>query len=157
MSTLTLGVCLALAASLAPGTEPAPAAASLPSGAVFVPVQAFALAWTHSIEKTRWQEDYRVLRDGQGTPRLRLEQARIQGSGAGMEPPADAVLKNGWYHYRPAVLPLGLLRLTRSPHTPDYDWCDNTAGPNETCRPLEQWLPSDGGITLLWPCLGPQS
>jgi len=43
------------------------------------------LRWTHSIEKTTWEEVWQ--RDGAG---LLLTEARIEGSGAGMEPPPDA-------------------------------------------------------------------
>lgn len=141
-----LGVCLALAASLAPGVEPS-AQGPAPAGAVFVPGNAFTLAWTHSIEKTRWEEDYRVRRGADGVPALRLTAARVRGSGAGMEPPAGAVLRHGWYEYRPAEQPRGALRLTRSGYTADYEWCESGR-----CRPLGALLPSDGGVTLLWAC-----
>ncbi|MBX3654204.1 MAG: DUF1850 domain-containing protein [Ramlibacter sp.] len=134
------GVCLALAAALAGGPAPAP---------VFVPVQRFTLAWTHSIEKIRWEEDYAV--DRASSPRLRATAARIHGSGAGMEPPDDAVLRNGWYEYTPTTPPLQVLRLTRSPYTADYDWCVGGR-----CQPLSRLLPSDGGVTLLWPCDDPR-
>lgn len=67
---------------------------------VSLPLQHFTLAWTHSIEKIRWEEDYRMV----GT-HLQLVEARIRGSGAGMEPPDGAVLKNGVWHYQP-TLPL---------------------------------------------------
>ena len=43
------------------------------------------------------------------------------------------------------------MRLTRSRYTPDYSWCAQGR-----CRPLGELLPSDGGITLLWPCHGPK-
>ena len=59
-------------------------------------VAAFTLAWTHSIEKVEWQEDWRVTAQG-----LELEQARVKGSGAGMEPPADARLVGGWFQWQP--------------------------------------------------------
>ncbi len=62
-------------------------------------VTAFTLSWTHSVERTRWEEDWRILPDA----RLELVEARIKGSGAGMEPPADAVLKDGWYVYAPKL------------------------------------------------------
>jgi hypothetical protein len=45
-----------------------------------LPVANFTLAWNHSIEKIRWEEDYRVTAQG-----LVLEQARVRGNGAGME------------------------------------------------------------------------
>jgi hypothetical protein len=59
-------------------------------------IAAFTLAWTHSIEKVDWQEDWRVTPQG-----LELVQARVKGSGAGMEPPSDARLVDGWFQWRP--------------------------------------------------------
>ena len=94
--------------------------------AATLPLQAFTLAWTHSIEKIRWEEDYRIV-----DRRLVLTEARIKGSGAGMEPPADAVLKNGVWHYRPALAPLEALRLSHSPYAAGYEICSNAR-----CRPL---------------------
>ena len=41
-------------------------------------VTAFTLAWTHSVEHVRWQEDWRVTPAG-----LELTAARVEGSGAG--------------------------------------------------------------------------
>jgi hypothetical protein len=60
----------------------------------------FTLSWTHSVEKTAWEEDWIVSTAG-----LELAAARVKGSGAGMEPPADAVLLSGWWHYRPSRAP----------------------------------------------------
>jgi len=91
-----------------------------------LPLSAFTLAWTHSIEKIRWEEDYRIV-----DSRLVLEEARIRGSGAGMEPPADAQIRNGVWHYRPNLPPLEQLRLTHSPYTAGYEIC--SAG---GCKPL---------------------
>ena len=59
-------------------------------------IAAFTLAWTHSIEKVDWQEDWRVTPQG-----LELVQARVKGSGAGMEPPPDARLVDGWFQWQP--------------------------------------------------------
>jgi hypothetical protein len=83
-----------------------------------LPATEFTLAWTHSVENTRWEERYRV--DGH---RLRLIEARIQGSGAGMEPPPEATLANGWWTWQPAADSLPELRLTLSSFTRDYDVC----------------------------------
>ncbi len=83
-----------------------------------LPLQSFTLAWTHSIEKVRWEEDYRI-EAGQ----LRLTEARIHGSGAGMEAPDGAVLHDGVWHYRPPLDSLPRLRLTRSDYVPDYEVC----------------------------------
>lgn len=94
--------------------------------ALRLPLPAFTLAWTHSIEKVRWEEDYRL--DGD---RLVLVEARIRGSGAGMEPPEGAVLRDGVWHYRPALPPLPALTLRRSAYVADYDICSEGR-----CRPL---------------------
>ena len=61
-------------------------------------VTAFTLSWTHSVEKTRWEEDWRVTPAG-----LEIVEASVKGSGAGMEPPEGAVLKDGWWVYRPKI------------------------------------------------------
>ncbi|WP_394888934.1 DUF1850 domain-containing protein [Mesorhizobium sp. AaZ16] len=61
---------------------------------------AFTLSWTHSVEKTRWEEDWRITPAG-----LKMVEARIKGSGAGMEPPQDARLEDGWWVYVPEIPP----------------------------------------------------
>jgi hypothetical protein len=99
-------------------------------GAVLA-VKAFTLTWIHSIEKIRWEEDWRIEDRA-----LVLTEARIRGSGAGMEPPEGAVLKNGIWHYRPRLPPQSVLRLTHSPHAAGYTLC--TAA---VCRPLADHLP----------------
>ena len=144
MNAATLGVCLMLAAQADPGANRQPPATAV--GVRFVPVTQFTLAWTHSIEKTRWEEDYRVVQQ-RGAPALVLDRARIQGSGAGMDPPPGALRHGAWYEYVPTTQPDGALRLTRSEFTPDFDWC--VAG---DCHPLGRLLPSDDGVTLLWAC-----
>lgn len=135
-----LGVCLALLAS-GPHAQP-----------VFVPTAHFTLAWTHSIEKVRWEEDYAIERSDnpERRPVLKALSARVRGSAAGMEPPDDAVLLNGWYEYQPQTWSPQGLRLTRSIYTADYQWCVNGH-----CEPLGRWLPSDGDITVLTPCEAP--
>ena len=60
---------------------------------VALALQTFTIAWAHSIEKIRWEEDYRV----EGTM-LRLVEARIRGDGAGMEPPPGSRFENGVWH-----------------------------------------------------------
>ena len=104
--------------------------------------QSFTLAWTHSIEKVRWEEDYRIE-----AGRLHLVEARIQGSAAGMEPPPDARLENGWWHYAPAQAWLDELRLTRSPYARDYELCVGGR-----CRSLAKIAPQAEGITRVYPC-----
>lgn len=131
-----LGVCLSLAAALQGAPE------------VFAPVTEFTLAWTHSIEKVRWEEDYAVELDAHThQPVLHATAARIKGSAAGMEPPDDAVLRHGWYFYTPSIKYPAELRLTRSEFTPDYDWCVHGS-----CQSMSNLIASDAGITRAIAC-----
>jgi hypothetical protein len=140
LSGAALGICLALAGGPAAADEGA---------AVFVATQRFTLAWTHSIERVRWEEDYEVrAASAHAAPVLHAVMSRVRGSAAGMEPGPDAVLRDGWYHYRPAQREHAQLWLTRSAYTADYELCLDGAA----CRPLAAWLPSDGWRTRLWPC-----
>lgn len=70
---------------------------------------AFTLSWTHSVEKVRWEENWRVTPAG-----LEIVEARVKGSGAGMEPPDDAVFEDGWWVYAPNVPPRPSLTLAAS-------------------------------------------
>lgn len=99
-----------------------------------VPVASFTLAWTHSIEKTRWEEDWQI--EGR---QLRIHEARIMGSGAGMEPPDGAWLKAGVWHYHPKTAPNDQFLLSHSPHTGGYELCIA-----RDCRPLAGLLPGIG-------------
>jgi hypothetical protein len=72
-------------------------------------VAAFTLSWTHSVEKTRWQESWRLTPAG-----LQVVEARVQGSGAGMDPPDGSIFQNGWWVYRPKVAPQQRLVLAAS-------------------------------------------
>lgn len=117
--------------------------------AVSLPLQTFTLAWTHSIEKIRWEEDYRVV-----GRRLELVEARVRGFGAGMEPPEGAVLKHGVWHYKPPLPLQERLRLARSPFTADYSLCWQGA-----CRPMADVAgPADTISTLeIFPCEVPSA
>ncbi|WP_348528996.1 DUF1850 domain-containing protein [Mesorhizobium australicum] len=76
---------------------------------VMVALSAFTLAWTHSVEKVRWEEDW-VLSDAG----LRIVEARVKGSGAGMEIPDGAVLRDGAWRYTPTLAPREALLLAQS-------------------------------------------
>lgn len=78
----------------------------------------FTLSWSHSVERSAWQEDWRLT--GQG---LEIVEARIQGSGAGMEPPEGAVFSGGWWRYKPDVEPLDQLRLAASTAVEPWQLC----------------------------------
>jgi len=112
--------------------------------AVTLPLQAFTLGWTHSIEKIRWEEDYRIV-----DLRLQLVEARIRGTGAGMEAPTGAILKDGVWHYRPALPPLKRLHLARSGYVADYEMCWDGV-----CHPMAEIAgPVGAGSVLdIYPC-----
>jgi hypothetical protein len=82
-----------------------------------LPAAEFTLAWEHSVQKTRWEEHYRI--DGDD---LVLVEARVAGTGAGMEPPASATLRGGVWTWRPRIR-LPEIRLTHSGYTRDYTLC----------------------------------
>jgi hypothetical protein len=89
---------------------------------------AFTLAWTHSVEKIEWQEDWRVGRDG-----LELAQARVKGSGAGMEPPPEARLVNTWFQWQPHRPPLQEVVLGNSGVAGEWRICGD-----RRCRTLSE-------------------
>jgi len=111
---------------------------------VALATNAFTLAWTHSIEKIRWKGDY-CVENG----RLRLVEARIAGSGAGMEPPPGSRLQGGIWHYDPKLPPLEQLRLTHSDYTTGYELCFDAR-----CAPLAQYAPkaASGDVIALSTC-----
>jgi len=93
-------------------------------------VAAFMLSWVHSAERTEWQEDWQVLPQG-----LAMTQARVKGSGAGMEPPADAKLSDGWFRWTPHLAPLPQLVLGNSAMAGEWKICAN-----ERCQSLSDIL-----------------
>jgi hypothetical protein len=122
----------------------AAAALCMAAGAMQInlPVRSFTLRWQHSIEKVAWAEDYEVAGAW-----LHLSQARIRGSGAGMEPPPGATLIDGVWHYRLDNPWRREIVLARSEYVPDYELCIQGK-----CRPLTYWLPIAAGATTLTPC-----
>lgn len=77
--------------------------------AVTIAAAAFTLSWTHSVEKVRWEEDWRLTAAG-----LQIVEARVKGTGAGMEIPEGAVLKDGAWAYAPKLPPQRKIVLARS-------------------------------------------
>ena len=110
-----------------------------------VPTADFTLAWTHTIEKIRWEEVYRVTPDG-----LLLGEARVKGSGAGMEIPDGAELRDGTWHYQRQLPPLQPLRLGRTPEAGDFQLCFD-----QRCHAMSEWLgppKADRPALELWSC-----
>jgi hypothetical protein len=108
-----------------------------------LPVDSFTLAWQHSIEKTRWEERYRV--DGD---KLVLVEARVEGSGAGMEPAPGATLVNGAWTWQPNR-PVAELRLTESSFAEDYELCAQSR-----CAPLRERVGAldEGAVVVVRGC-----
>ena len=107
----------------------------------------FTLAWTHTIEKLRWEEDYK-LRGAE----IWLREARVQGSGVGMEPAPDARRVGDFWAYRPSSPPLAELRLARQRGLEDWQLCHRGQ-----CRPLTDLLGASHGtvdLVILRPCEG---
>ncbi|MDE2378658.1 MAG: DUF1850 domain-containing protein [Bradyrhizobium sp.] len=108
---------------------------------------AFTLVWTHSIEKIDWQEDWRVTAGG-----LQLVQARVKGSGAGMEPPPEARLVDGWFQWRPHRPPMPEVVLGNSGAAGEWRLCHDGS-----CRTLSEILghPVGANVTRMTACNGP--
>lgn len=125
------------------------AALCLAAGALHarLPLKSFTLRWQHSIEKIEWAEDYDVVGSW-----LVLTQARIRGSGAGMDPPPNAQLVDGVWHYRLADPWRHAVVLARSEFVPDYELCIEGAG----CQRLWHWVPVGAGTTTLSACTMPR-
>ena len=62
---------------------------------------AFTLMWTHSVQKTQWQEDWTVENG-----RLAITEARIEGLGAGMDAPEGSTFDGHWWRWRPTIAPV---------------------------------------------------
>jgi hypothetical protein len=105
---------------------------------------AFTLAWTHSVEKVEWQEDWRVTPAG-----LELIEARVKGSAAGMEPPPEARLINGWFQWQPKPAPLPELMLGNSSATGEWRLCATGQ-----CRTLSDIFnhPIGANVTVMRGC-----
>ena len=107
-------------------------------------VSAITLAWTHSVEKTLWEEDWRAAPAG-----LELVEARVQGSGAGMEPPPDARLVDGAWRWRPSLGPQRQVVMRRSGATADWRIC--IAG---QCRDMSSYVPAEADPVVMTICDG---
>ena len=116
----------------------------LMAGSVAVPLLAGAvtIAWTHSVERIVWEEDWRRTPTG-----IELVEARVRGMGAGMEPPAEARLVGGAWAWRPALPGQPAVVMRRSGATADWRVC--VAG---NCRPMGAYVPADADPVVLTGC-----
>lgn len=116
----------------------------LAAGALVVALGAseITLSWRHSVEKTLWQEVWRAAPDG-----LVLAEARVQGSGAGMDPPQGATLSDGFWRWTPTLPALREVVMRRSGATADWQVC--IAG---RCAPIDRYLPEEADPVALRRC-----
>ena len=101
---------------------------------------AFTLVWTHSIAKVDWQEDWRVTPAG-----LELVQARVKGTGPGMEPPPEARLVDGWFQWQPQRAPMKEVVLGNSGAAGEWRLCHDGAcktRPAQNARSSRSSLPA---------------
>ena len=106
-------------------------------------LETFSLSWTHSVERTEWREDWRLTEAG-----LVVESAAISGSGAGMEVPDGAVLRDGAWHYRPMLPPQAQVTFADAGRgAGDWRLCGH-----EVCRDVGDLVPSRGGHFTLRAC-----
>ena len=106
-------------------------------------VTSFTLLWAHSVQKTSWEEDWQVRPNG-----LKLVAARVQGHGAGMEPPAGARFEHGIWHWVPDLQPLREISLRRSDAVEDWQICVNGQ-----CQAFAEIVPQASDPVVLTPCL----
>lgn len=105
-------------------------------------VTALTLSWMHSVQKTRWEEDWQLTIAG-----LVITEARIESSGAGMEPGEHARFDGRWWRWRPDLPPQHQVVMRRSGATADWSVC--RVG---SCQPIGDLLPEDADPVTLAPC-----
>lgn len=114
------------------------------SGATLSKIAAltFTLSWQHSVQKTEWIETWHVTPSA-----LELVEARVEGTGAGMEPPEGSVFDGRFWRWKPTVPPLPEVRLSRSDALPQ-GWALCTA---DGCRPVAS-AADQVDVVILKPC-----
>lgn len=116
----------------------------LAAGALLIPLGSgeITLSWRHSVQKSLWEELWRETPDG-----LVLAEARIEGSGAGMDPPDGARLVDGFWRWKPSLPALPEVVMRRSGATADWRICMEGR-----CRPLDEMLPAEADPVVMKPC-----
>lgn len=112
----------------------------LMAGAIALAVQnGFGLSWTHSVERTEWRERWEVRGD-----QLYLNEARIRGSGAGMEPGEGARRQGDWWVWEPQLSVPELALAASGATSGGWTLCTDNG-----CRELGT---TAGKATVLRPC-----
>jgi hypothetical protein len=103
---------------------------------------ALTLAWTHSVQKTRWEEDWRIQ-----SGMMQIAESRIEGTGAGMEPGQSATFDGKWWRWKPDMQPLKETVLRRSGATADWQVCIEGQ-----CKPMSAYVAEDADPVTLTVC-----
>jgi hypothetical protein len=99
---------------------------------VAIQASSFTLSWTHTVEKTEWHEEWDVEGDS-----LVLSRALVKGSGAGIDPPPNARLEDGFYVWQPNLSQREVI-VRRDRRAGDWQLC--AAG---RCAMLGEWVGRD--------------
>ena len=110
---------------------------------LMIATSAFTLSWAHSVQKTLWEERWRVEQGG-----LRIVGARVEGSGAGMEAGEGATFDGRFWSWKPNLPLLPELLLRRSDAVPQ-GWRLCAAG---KCRAVGD-IGETADVIALQPCL----
>ena len=114
---------------------------AIAAGAVMhvLPDTSVSLRWEHSVEHVPWEERYEAAPNG-----LRLVEARVHASGAGMDAPASARWNGEYWSYDPLLPPLDEVALANSGYVAGYRVCGARAG----CFPLSRLVPRGTPVKL---------
>ena len=117
----------------------------LATAALLVPLMTdqVTLSWRHSVEKTLWQEDWSLQPGG----RIVLTQARVQGSGAGMDPPPEAIFADGFWRWTPVLPAQNQVIMRRSGATADWQVCVRNQ-----CQGMDAFVPAEADPVVLTSC-----
>jgi len=106
---------------------------------VVLPTQDMTLIWTHTVERTGWEEDYSASAQG-----ILITEARIEAIGAGMEPPPSAVREGRWWRYHPSLPRLPSVDLANSTFAGGYTICWDSR-----CRSLGSIIPQGEQVSIV--------
>ena len=109
---------------------------------VALALEAFALVWSHSVEKTEWREHWRVVEGG-----LVIERAEVEGTGAGMEIPEGAAFDGSAWSYRPDLPPQREVAFADAGRGQDWLICVDSR-----CREIGSLLPVSGTVLRISAC-----
>lgn len=99
-----------MAAPVSPGEDGSVSLCVASAGSVLTLMAgSFSLSWTHSVEKTIWTEHWEVK-----AGHLAVVSASVEGSGAGIDLPPDAIWEGDRWTYRPRLPSLRHLNLAVS-------------------------------------------